>query len=455
MTPNFGVAISTHNRGELVADVWEHWVNRSPAGTPIVVIDDASDEPVELADFRFEENAGIARVKNKGLELLERAGVEHYFLVDDDCYPLVDGWWEPYLASDEPHLMAIFERPLGRGRIEPEVVYRDDVHVAYSSPRGHFLYAHEEVLHTVGGMDPIYGRWGHEHVDWSTRIHNARLTTWRFADVVDSGRLIHSMDAHCEVPRSVPHDVRKRMLVRNDKILERRRRSSEYREFRTQEDVVLSCLLTGRPDPQRGRHMASDLAIVETWRASVAPHARPVLTVDRDYPGAALDLNRVQVNDLNVYVLRWLHALRWLRENPQVRWVWVTDSTDVELLRSPFGQMSPGRLYVGCEEERVGCPWMIQKHPDLEMQRWIHRNADLQLLNAGLVGGERDIVMAFLHDLLAACWELGERVGVGDMAVFNQVCRERWSERLVYGTGAVNTRFRANADDGTSWWRHK
>lgn len=60
------------------------------------------------ATYRFEENVGIARHKNKCLELLADAGCEHLFLFDDDAYPLVEDWWRPYVDSPEPHLMRIF-----------------------------------------------------------------------------------------------------------------------------------------------------------------------------------------------------------------------------------------------------------------------------------------------------------------------------------------------------------
>src|SRR5690606_10124331 len=80
-----GVGITTHNRPEIFAKTLAEMRKHLPPGAKLVVVDDASKEPVAEADYRFEENAGIARAKNKCLELLD--GCEHIFLFDDDCYP--------------------------------------------------------------------------------------------------------------------------------------------------------------------------------------------------------------------------------------------------------------------------------------------------------------------------------------------------------------------------------
>ena len=67
---SFGVAISTHNRPELVAKHAALWRELSPPGTPVLVVDDGSSPPVPDADFRFSPSRGIVAVKNKSIELL-------------------------------------------------------------------------------------------------------------------------------------------------------------------------------------------------------------------------------------------------------------------------------------------------------------------------------------------------------------------------------------------------
>ncbi|MCK9601241.1 MAG: glycosyltransferase [Sphaerochaeta sp.] len=195
LTPTIGVAVTTRNRPRQLARCVARIRQFSPPGTPIIVVDDASDIPAEGATYRFEKQAGIARAKNKCLELLDDTGAEHLFLFDDDCWPIKADWWKPYIESPQPHLMYIFQitRPT---RVKWRITYRDSSHVAWNRPCGCMLYITRKALHKVGGMRTDFGLWGGEHGCWSQRIHNTGLTTWPFTDVKGSERLFYSMDEH-------------------------------------------------------------------------------------------------------------------------------------------------------------------------------------------------------------------------------------------------------------------
>src|SRR5699024_8487766 len=164
-----GVGVTTHNRPETVVEtvkrIWEHTPDAH-----VVVVDDASTTPIKGADYRFDKNVGIARAKNKCLDLLYSAGCEHIFLFDDDAYPLVDDWYTPYIDSPEPHLMAVFDKPKGVAKHQVEILYGDEQHIAYHATRGYMVYLTRDVLDTVGGYDPGFGKWGWEHQSWSDRI---------------------------------------------------------------------------------------------------------------------------------------------------------------------------------------------------------------------------------------------------------------------------------------------
>jgi hypothetical protein len=226
-----GVAIATHNRNEVLKrNLIEHR-RFQPPGSVLFVVDDASEIPFEGADHRFDQNVGVARAKNKGLELLYDAGCEHFFLFDDDSYPVTPDWWEPYVSSREPHLMSVF---ITERRSWSEIIYQDSEIRAMSRAQGYMLYAERVVLDIVGGMDPAFGRWGWEHISWSNRIHAAGLTSFRYADVQTDKKLIHAMDERGELARSVPQDVRKRGDLRGFKINEQYRDTPHYVEFRAQ-----------------------------------------------------------------------------------------------------------------------------------------------------------------------------------------------------------------------------
>ena len=240
---SIGIGVTTHNRNKLVADT----VARIKSFTPnarIVVVDDASESPVNNIDaevYRFKKNVGIARAKNKCIELLRDC--THIFLFDDDTYPIASEWYKPYVESREPHLMYLFEdwssgKPVGDDRI----IYEDGSIVAHEHARGCMIYLNSSVLDVVGGFDTRYGKAMHEHLDLSNRIYNAGLTTFRYMDVKDSDRLIHSMDEYQEVSTSIPRPERRLSPRRPADLGDRRQVGPPGRGQRPQ----------GPADPARG-----------------------------------------------------------------------------------------------------------------------------------------------------------------------------------------------------------
>src|SRR5690606_27463238 len=153
--PRIRVTMTTQNRNDVLDATGEKMKAVAPATVPELVVDDVSICPGEGAVFRASEIVVNARAKNKAMEVMYVIpDVDHFFLFDDDAWPLVEGWWRPYVESPEPHLMAIFDKPKGATKSQVEVLYRDDRHVAYHATRGYMLYAHRSVLDRVGGMDP-------------------------------------------------------------------------------------------------------------------------------------------------------------------------------------------------------------------------------------------------------------------------------------------------------------
>lgn len=179
------IAITTYNRSGFLADTLERILALRPEGCPVIVVDDGSAVPVavprEVTLYRFDSNQGIATAKNKCLELLCETRAQHFFLFDDDTYPTASGWWEPYVNSDQPHLMYNFAQ--GPDHWVSHQIGSDGYHRAFQTPRGCMLYVQRHVLDAVGGMHTAFGKHGGEHGDWSTRIHRAGLTWAPFADV--------------------------------------------------------------------------------------------------------------------------------------------------------------------------------------------------------------------------------------------------------------------------------
>ena len=168
-----GVAVSTHARPAVLAQSLAAWAKHMP--DLLVVTHDVTGE-------------GVAATKNRGIAALMDAGCEHLFLADDDVYPRRANWWAPYLAHQQPHLCMCW----GRHRLTETT---DDT-LVYDWPRGVLLYARRHVIERVGGMRTEFGRWGHEHVEWSLRIHAAGLTAHPYQDLHGSATSFYALDWH-------------------------------------------------------------------------------------------------------------------------------------------------------------------------------------------------------------------------------------------------------------------
>lgn len=465
-----GIAITTHNRPDVLAKSLEQHHKYLPPGAVVFVIDDGSNPPAIIPDWckliRHDKSQGIVESKNVSLECLMDAGCEHLFLWDDDAYAIADNWHLPYIESPEPHLAYQFLDLAGPRKLnDMAVLYSDDKHIAYTGQRGVMLYYHRSAIEKVGGFDPVYGRGMYEHPDLALRIHNAGLTTWAFADVTGSEKLIHSLDEHDDVVRSVSRSDREAQVNRNVGIYNGRRDSgyTGYAGYRKQRDVVITSLLTRQPDPQRGMQMTADASLLESWAASIKGADAVVLADELTTAPAGAELVRVPSVAMSVYFLRWLHIYRYLREHPEYRFVWCTDGTDVEMLSPPWDEMEPGKIYVGSEPKTYADEWMLKHHHGRVYDEFLREHSGDTLLNAGLLGGLRDDVMEFAHRIIRLHYRIESHrywkmetapTTEVDMGAFGIVAKS-FGDRIVTGP-RVHTVFKTEGlGKECAFWKHK
>lgn len=442
-----GIGITTHNRNALVADT----VAKIQALTPnakIVVVDDASATAVRIAGvqvYRFNTNVGIARAKNKCLELLH--GCDHIFLFDDDTYPIKQGWYEPYVASNEHHLMYLFEKwangkPVG----DDAIVYSDSQIVAHHHARGCMLYVDSVALATVGGMDTRYGKAMNEHLDWSNRIHNAGLTTFKHMDVVNSEQLIYSMDQHQAVTSSIARADRTTNLHRNNELLAAAAASSEYIPYG--KDVVIACYFAGVMDVQRNKAWGADYNAIEKLKRSVESKGIEFVLIHNcfDLP------NKVSIST-SPYFERWLKEWQYLRDRRDINNVFVVDATDVDMVNNPFAHIKPGVLYVGDEPgHTLNNRWMLVRHMEPSVNRYLRENGQLPLLNCGVVGGNRKLVMALCQAMYQ--YHLQYPQDQTEMGIFNKLVHTTFADNIEYGRH-VTSLFKKREVHTNAWFRHK
>lgn len=465
-----GIAITTHNRADVLKRAIEQHQKHLPAGALLVVVDDGS-KPAAIAPdgvqlLRHETSLGIVASKNASLSALMDVGCEHLFLWDDDAWPIADNWHLPYIESPEPHLAYQFLDLAGRNKLNDMAeLYRDDKHVAYTGQRGVMLYYHRSAIEKVGGFDPVYGRGMYEHPDLALRIHNAGLTSWAFADVIGSEKLIHSMDEYEEGARSIPRPDREALVKRNVGIFNARRDSgyTGFASYSRNPNLVITTLLTSQPDPQRGRKMKPDPQVLQAWADSISG-ALPIVLADelKESPTGA-GLFEVPPLGMSPYFARWLHIYQYLRAHPEYHLVWCTDGTDVEMLREPWEEMAPGKIYVGSEHKTYFDEWMKDNHHGKAYSEFFELHRDEQLLNAGLIGGCREDVMEFAHRIIRQhylieshrFWKMeAAPATLVDMGAFGMAAKS-FGDRIVTGP-RVHTIFKTDGfGKEVAWWKHK
>jgi glycosyltransferase involved in cell wall biosynthesis len=228
---SIAICITVHNRNRIFEDSLRYWEKFKPENSTIFVVDDASLIPI-TSNFRFEKNVGIAKAKNKCLELSEQ--FDHIFLVDDDVRPIKNEWEIPYINSGMNHLCLTFEKN-NKGRfVSPSIRKKEEKGhlVYYTAPNGCMLYLKQECLKVAGGMRPEFGLWGFEHVEYTQRIHNMGLTPEPFMDVKDSTKLFDILDWRGAVHSSLSESERRASGRENLKLYEKYINSSEYVSFK-------------------------------------------------------------------------------------------------------------------------------------------------------------------------------------------------------------------------------
>ena len=164
---------------------------------------------------------GIAKAKNMCLALLDDC--EHIFLFDDDTFPIVYKWHEPYINAGIPNLCYTFNR---------KVLSVKNGIKEHELPCGCMIYINRKCLDVVGGFDESFEGYAYEHCNYSQRVCNAGLQYAPFLDVVDSNLLIHSMDEHKEIQSSVNQTERSLGIQANRPLFMKNRFSKEFKQYK-------------------------------------------------------------------------------------------------------------------------------------------------------------------------------------------------------------------------------
>lgn len=195
------VAITTRNRPDDLERCLSAW-DKFYSEIPILIVDDASDEAVIGANYRFDKRAGIPRAKNKCIELAINGGYEHIILADDDCFPTRPGGIEKYVESPYSHMCYTFlkGRHLGNG------------YKIHNLGNGCLMYFNKIVFDTIGGFDTAFGLGKYEHSQLSHRCYHNGLSPHPFIDFIGSGDYFHCLDQDGGHKRTLTNDEMSELL---------------------------------------------------------------------------------------------------------------------------------------------------------------------------------------------------------------------------------------------------
>jgi hypothetical protein len=174
--------------------------------------------PDRLMYPNFNGRMGVAVNKNTGLELMmDQTAAAHLFLCDDDTYPRDHRALLKHTELGIPHSMVVW----GAHRLQ----HQRGRYATWTWPRGVMLYQTRAVVEQVGGMVEAFGPGGHEHAEWSRRIHQHGLTpapyitpimyalNWTQGKASRAGYLWHCEDMKQEGETSVELGHRRKAIT--------------------------------------------------------------------------------------------------------------------------------------------------------------------------------------------------------------------------------------------------
>lgn len=442
------IAITTHNRNDVLDKSLEYFKKYKSKDSDIIIVDDASTIPYPNSDYYFTENVGISVAKNKCIELTQN--YDYIFLFDSDCYPIKAGFEKAYIDSGLEHAMYIFTDFANGSKLnDTSIIRRNDKYIEYSHPRGCMMFYSRKALDLAGGMRPQLQRWGYEHGELSDRIFNLNLAPSPYCDIVNSSEYIYSLDEHLEVKSTTEGIDRRKCITANKRVYDDLFGNTDKVDINISKgrNVILTAYYTGVEDPQRKTNFKADIGQIKALQDSVKDYELIIFNDCFDFGVKS------KVVD-NPYFQRWIDYREWLINNEDVNYVWLVDATDVELLKNPFN-IHKDILYVGYENDVLLNSWLIRNSKaDTNMKKFFSANSQLQLLNCGVIGGHRDIILELLNKYLTYYYLNYEKRSHVDMPLFNYIMYKYFQGRFVTGKQIV-TQFKKNEYNDVSIWKHK
>lgn len=231
-------------------------------------------------------------------------------------------------------------------------------------------------------------------------------------------------------------------------------------------NCIISTYLTTAFDLQRGvRKKNNDEEYIQKWYESVVNLGlNGVILHDSLHPYFIEKFPGVRfvqvpfVGDYQLYDYRWVLYRNYLRTHPLIENVFFTDVSDVQVVLNPFVQKlyDSDYLYCGDEPGTIGENGWIKHSLDKLISLpgyWELIHSNRPMLNCGIFGGGRDIVMQFLSKLILLIEQMKYRKidATVDMPLYNYVAQDF---DIIHGH-PVNSLFKGYENRNDCWFIHK
>ncbi|MDF7672397.1 hypothetical protein PT281_03850 [Lactobacillus sp. ESL0701] len=163
------------------------------------------------------------------------------------------------------------------------------------------------------------------------------------------------------------------------------------------------------------------------------------------------------------YFLRWEVTFEYLLKHPEIEKAALVDAGDVQMMNYPFADLQEDTLYIGDEGVDLQTEIIKNDSKPRYLAQFIRQNCHLQLLNAGVLVGTRQVLLEFLGILtelyVQDAYEQTihpdeEHLGNYEMSLVNYIAYQCFTDRLCHGRQVV-TRFQYFERTSAAWFKHK
>ena len=166
---------------------------------------------------------------------------------------------------------------------------------------------------------------------------------------------------------------------------------------------------------------------------------------------------------MQLHDYRWFIYLSYLKNNTEVENIFFTDIADVKIIKDPFIQpeFNDNTLYIGDETCKMDS-WIVRCVSEAfelidDYHAIIGKYREENLLNCGIVGGNRNIIISYLELFKEYTLKILSRPILDktvDVPIFNYVVWKYFYPNIVHGL-PVNSRFCNYENIDNVWFIHK